>query len=257
MAFEQLGVVTITVDLSPGGAGRRNILSPRGSALTRLLELFDLYEIPATWGAAEPAATDQVEEILAAQARHEIALLGNATWVGAAAGRPHFAGELARRVTAARAAALNIRALLVAGVRVPREHYDLLIKHQLAVVRQPRVTSQRAVNDGQPLALRHGLWESPAACVIPRLGPIWGRGGAAARAAVRRAIASGGVVHVAFDVAALAADDPRMHTAESLLRYVARCCGRGALRAATLSNLAEEWSRPHAATPARSILRAA
>jgi hypothetical protein len=219
--------------------------------------LFDLYEIPATWGAAEPAATEVVEEILAAQGPHEIALLGNAAWVGAAAGRPHFAGELARRVTAARAMGLGLRALLLAATRVPREHYDLLIKHQMSVVRQPRATALRALGDLQPLPLRHGLWESPAACVLPRLGPIWGRGGVLARTAVRKAIASRGVAHVAFDVAALAADDPRMQAVEGLLRYVARSCGRGALRAATLSQLAEDWSRPHAANPARSILRAA
>jgi hypothetical protein len=257
MAFAHLGAVTISVDLTPAGAGRRSGLPLRGAILPRLLELFDLYEIPATWAAPEPAEAEAVPEILTAQVPHEIALLGNARWVGAAAGRPHFAGELARRVTAARAAGLDIHALLVSQVCVPREHYDLLVKQQLTVVRQPRFGVKRTFADLQPQALRHGLWESPAVCVIPRTAPIWGRGAASARAAVRKAIALQGVAHVAFDAAALAVHDPRLHAAESLLCYVARGCGRGLVRTATLSRSAEEWSQPSAATPARSILRAA
>src|SRR5262245_37156677 len=63
----------------------------------KLVELFDRYQIPATWGVADPAVSAATEVIAGASADHEIALLGESTWVGSTAGRTRFARELERR----------------------------------------------------------------------------------------------------------------------------------------------------------------
>jgi hypothetical protein len=65
------------------------------------------------------------------------------------------------------------------------------------------------------------------------------------------------VAHVTIDLAALAACDARLHTAQSILRRLAEAASRAVLEVMTLGALGEKMSRPKAAASARSILRAA
>jgi hypothetical protein len=203
----------------------------------------------------EPAESRAVECILNADTPHELALLGDAGWVGAEAGRMRFSQELARRIAAARDLGRSLQMLALRDVALPREHYDLLVKHQVSVVRQSRAGASLA--SLQPQALRHGVWESPPVVELPRQGHWFGKGALAARRAIHKAAALRGMAHVVFDLAAFEKHDFYLQAAENVLRTVARSCGRGVLRAATVRRLAAEWPRLPTTTPARSILRAA
>lgn len=263
MAREQLGTLTISVDLTTSGQERAAADRGETATLTRLLELFDLYDVPATWAAPDPAKAALRDRILAAEVGHEFAILGDAAWVGATAGRRCFATELAHRTVAARSAGLAIASLVVQDAVVPREHYDLLIKHNITVVRQPRRAANRWLADDQPRPLRHGVWETPPSIVMPRSGAfarhakLWGHGAGAVRSVTQRAVKLSCLAHLALDAGRLTREDPRLQAVENVLRFVARRCGRGALRTATLAPLAREWSSPARTFPARSILRAA
>ncbi len=257
MAAGRLGALAITVDLNLGGAGGKHGPKQETAILTRLLELFDLYELSATWAAAEPAQSDAIGRIRETGAAHEIALLGESTWVGSEAGRPQFARQLERRMGAACGAGLSLSTLALCGARVPRDHYDLLVKHSVCVVRQSRAGARRALAALQPQSLRHGVWEAPPSATLPQRGAWFGTGAGAGRGAVRKAIAMSGFAQIILDVAGLAERDPRLQAVESVLRYAARAVGRGQLRMESLSRLAAEWMQPLPTTPARSILRAA
>jgi hypothetical protein len=182
---------------------------------------------------------------------------GDEAWVGPTAGRRSFATELSRRTSAARDAGLTVHALATSGSRIPRDHYDLLVKHDIRVVRQPESGAGRRAGPVTPQSLRHGVWEIPPSAVLPRRGAWWGRGVGAARSAVRRIAAGAGIAHVVLDAAGLAIDDPRLHSVENILRLISRRRDAGVIHAATLTPLAEELGRPAASVPTRSILRAA
>ena len=64
-----------------------------------LAERLARYNLPASWAVADPAVSAATERLLHAGAAHEIAILGDRSWVGREAGRARFARELARRVT--------------------------------------------------------------------------------------------------------------------------------------------------------------
>lgn len=257
MAAGQLGALAITVDLDFGDARVQSISRQADAVLTRLLELFDLYEVAATWAATEPAGSDALARVRETDAGHEPALLGEPTWVGLAAGRTRFAQELARRVEAATNLGITLCTLAVCHARVPREHYDLLVKHGVSVVRQERTGGGRSLAALQPQTLRHGVWEIPSAVTLPDTGAWFGKGSVAGRNAVRKAIALTGLAHITLNLAGLAAHDPRLQAVESVLRCAARAVGRGVLRTATLGRLAHEWLAPQKNAPARSILRVA
>jgi hypothetical protein len=257
MEPEGLGAAVISIDVgSSRHAAVRRAARPE-TFVPRLVRLFDDFQIAATWAIAEPADDEATAHVLTAEVRHEIAILGDAGWIGESAGRPAFACNLARRIVTAQAAGISIRVLACGGACVPRTEYDLLVKHNIHLVRQPRPAAGNPFAALQPLPLRHGVWEAPATVEIPRANAWWGAGAGAAKNSFARAAATHGVAHVTIDLAALAACDARLHTAQSILRRLAEAASRAVLDVMTLGALGEKMSRPKAAASARSILRAA
>ncbi|MBW3595970.1 MAG: hypothetical protein KY475_01695 [Planctomycetes bacterium] len=249
MTREQMGVATVSVDVNFDGPAGRD------ATVTRLLELLDRYAVPATWALPAPGKCTIAPRVLESGASHEIAILGDARWVGQTAGRGRFALELARRASEARDAGFTVRGLAVTGAQVPRDHYDLLVKHGISAVRQPRSVPGRRLRHLQPQSLRHGVMEIPPSAVVPESRRWLSRG--AGRVAIVRAAAAAEVAHLVVDAARCATDDPRLRAVESALRDICRRCGDGTLRVATLDDLAEEATAAAPAVRARSILRAA
>jgi len=255
------GVLTLSVDLesddaSLGIAERRAL----DATIDRILELLEKYELPVTWGAAEPAHAAVAQRIIAGRPGHEIAILGDATWVGREAGRSLFGRELARRTAQARAAGLAVSSLMLKTAMLD-EHCDLAIKHEITALRHAgadRTTS--AARRFQPQTLRFGLWSFPVSLVLPQQSR-WlpgGGGGHAARALLNQAIVQRGLIQWAIDAPRLA---QRGYAAERLLarvlRYAERRRRQGVLEIATLGSVVEKLSVLHQSQPSRSILRSA
>jgi hypothetical protein len=99
-----------------------------------LLKLSAAYDTPVTWAVSDPAFSAAKEGILQSSLAHEIALLGDATWVGATAGRARFARELARRVSAAESQGISIQSLVLRDAE-PDDNLDLLRLHGIGALR--------------------------------------------------------------------------------------------------------------------------
>ena len=116
-----------------------------------LLKLSTAYEMPFTWAVSDPAFSAAKEAIVQSSLPQEIALLGDATWVGATAGRARFGRELARRVSAAEGHSVAIRSLVLRDAE-PDDNLDLLKRHGIDTIRlQPHpgrdaVTASRFAN---------------------------------------------------------------------------------------------------------------
>lgn len=78
-----------------------------------LVALLDSHGIAATWAVADPARSAATDAILDSRLAHEIAVLGDRTWLGWGAGGSRANRELARRISGAAARQIDIRTLVL------------------------------------------------------------------------------------------------------------------------------------------------
>ncbi|HEY3395775.1 MAG TPA: hypothetical protein VGK58_23940, partial [Lacipirellulaceae bacterium] len=130
---QRTGHFLLTVHLdSPSEAGSEK--HPKLAEFVRhILRLADETRLPVTWAVSDPAYSAATPLILRSAGAHELAILGDANWVGPTAGRTRFARELARRVSQARAAGINLKTL-VPRVDSVQPHIDLVIKQRISAV---------------------------------------------------------------------------------------------------------------------------
>ena len=229
----------------------------------RLVKLLDRLRVPATWAVADPAVSAATEVLLAAGAGHEIAILGDPTWVGQQAGRARFGRELARRVAHAKAAGIAISTLALRGTELA-DSLDLAVKQDISVVR-PNFREgsggwfSRPVSR-TPAAIRFGLWDVPASMRLP-CSSRWKFGGGGrrqARSGIDSAIANRGVFQIQVDALTLS-DRGNMaeHILEQILRHAIDRQRQGSLEIGTLATVARKLAGDRTVSPARSILHSA
>jgi len=251
------GTLALTIDLEftgpvTGLAQQRQL----DGTVSQLLEALRAHKLPATWAVADPAVSVSRSRIEAADRRHELAIGGDASWVGRAAGRGRFARELTRRIAHARAEGVSVRSLMLKS-DLPIEHCDLAIKEGIVAVR-PAGSAARAAS--LPRTLRFGLWEMPVASSLPGESR-WLPGGGGRRAAcfqIDEAIQSRGLVQIAIDAPRLAERGASaLRIVERVLEHAARRERHGLLDVTTLSGVTQHLAREHQSVPSRSILRPA
>lgn len=106
--------LTLSIDLeleigrtSSSDLARLDALTPD------LVDLLDAHSIVATWAVADPGRSAATEMILAATQPHEIAVLGDRSWIGWGAGGSRANRELTRRICGATERGINIRTLVL------------------------------------------------------------------------------------------------------------------------------------------------
>jgi hypothetical protein len=250
-----VGHVNITVQLDSIAGGRNLEQHQNMASVTRqLIAIMETARIPATWAVSDPAHSAATSLILKSAVDHELAILGDANWVGPTAGRTRFARELVRRVTQARAAGLNV-STLVPGAASIESHIDLVVKHQITAVaglNEP-VASRKFT---EPRALHYGVWEVPATTALPLPGTWFSSGKWSLWRSIRRTAKEAGLFHLLIDAAAIAALGRREESINNwLVRRISTLRDRGLVRVETLRTTAARLSDVPAVSPQRSILR--
>ena len=247
------GFVAISIDL--GNLQRQS--KAETEATVRLLLALQRHGVPATWAIADPGDCDLSDEILNTNCDHEIAILGDHTWVGRRAGRTRFARELTGRVEKARAAGIPVSTLAVRDARLD-QHLDLLVKHRISVVRDAKSDVSQAIGV-RPRSLRYGVLQAPATYQLPAANRWWqSTPVGVARKAIQRASVSNEIAHVVFDMERIATGGgSAQRCVEQVLQFVSRRASQTSLVAVSLRRLAEIYSPQRQITQSRSILRAA
>ena len=253
-----VAVVLISVDLELN-IPQRLALSERSLDLVTptLLNLFERYDIAATWALADPAVSAATEGIMSGQPDHEIAVLGDPTWVGPTAGRQRFSRELARRYQSARAAGVSVSTLALRNID-RMCHFDLLVKHGVSIVRGSQLNGLTHSLHSGPVPMRFGVWNLAPNCVLPATRWTWraDHGLSTAQRAIRSAIRSHNTVHLMIDAAGLGETGRRgFRMVERLLRHIADRRDRRQLESATLAAMARMLTPCRTEQPTRSILR--
>ncbi len=249
--------LSISIDLEPDHVGG-SVTEQRAldDVSLALVELCARHRLPATWGVADPAVSALRIRIERLSVRHELAILGDTSWVGGVAGRGRFARELARRVTHARSEGISITSLAL-RTELPVEHADLAIKEGIVALRQP--LSANGARHVQKI--RFGLWGFNAQATLPGASR-WLPGGGGlrgARLAVDRAIADRSQAHLAIDAARLAERGASsLRLVERALAHAARRRDANLIQVLTLGAIVARLSGDNVAQqPSRSILRPA
>ena len=255
------GTLTLSVDLEYDVA---HVALPQQRVLEeltgQLLDLFAAYAMPVTWAVADPAVSAARQRVAAPRMGHELAILGDESWVGRAAGRGRFARELQRRAARARNEGLTIDTLVLKTV-LPIDHCDLAIKEGIIAARH--LSAAHLANSPrrlQPQTLRFGLWGFPVSITLPGASR-WlpgGGGTRAARFAIDEAISSNGLVQLVVDAPRLAArGQAAVRVLQRVVAHAERRRRHGLLEVATLGATARKLACAHQGQPSRSILRPA
>ncbi len=244
------GILTISIDVD-GDAGRapHNVLPA--------LEMLHKHQLPATWALADPAST-LAERIVRDATKHEIGLLGDASWIGRAAGRGRFAHKLAERAQRAAAGGVQVTTLAVVNAHLG-DQADLAIKHGITAVRHGELET-KSTRTANGRALHNGLWNFPVGIMLPGASR-WlpgGAGGGRVRSAVEHATSGRAMFHLVVDAGRLAARGRgALRVLDGVLRFVAGRRATGALDVLTMQGAVERLAGQYQAQPSRSILRAA
>ena len=255
-------VISIDLELVPGQRLRLDDQRRLASMTDSLIEALRDFRLAATWAVADPAVSAATEAIRAAAENnnddddaHDIAVLGDHTWIGPQAGRTRFARELSRRVLRAQVAGIGVSTLVVRDA-VLCDHLDLLVKHGITAVRDTRPLPSGTPYGAEPV--RYGVWRMGA---THRLGDLAaGRLGAsgAIRRAVSRAAARAEACHLVIDAAQLArAGKGAPQRLQRVLRHIARLRDREELSVRTMAQTARTLMPARGRRAARSILHRA
>ena len=252
-------VISIDLELAPRQRMRLDDQRRLASTTDVLIEALRNCGIAATWAVADPAVSAATDAILAAaqdrNAGHDVAVLGDPTWIGPQAGRTRFARELSRRVLRAQVAGIKVSTLVVREVALS-DHLDLLVRYGITAVRDAHTARCVATCGAEPV--RYGVWRMRAThglgdVAAGRLGAT----GALRRAIVRSATRSE-ACHLAIDAAQLAlAGTGAQRRFERVLRSIAQLRDREELSVRTMAQTARLLVPVRARRPAHSILRPA
>ena len=253
-----VGCLHLTVEASPVG-GTCHLAEHRsvGEVTKQLVTLLDAHRLPATVATHEPGRSPLTSLLALSQVRHELALLGDCDWIGQAAGRTRFARELVRRVSQARKAGVDI-ATIVPRATIVGDHLDLIAKQQIRAVVGATPIGGRTYRPARPQSLHYGVWEFSATERLPRPRTWLSDGGWKLVRGIRNAARDAATFHLVIDASANDQQArPMLAMLTRLLRRVARLRDRGLLRVETLGEATARLADLPAATPQRSILRAA
>lgn len=252
-----VGHLLITVRLDSAATGQKLGLHQQLAGVTRrLISLADSERLPITWAVSDPAHSAATSLILQSPIEHEMAILGDETWVGATAGRTRFARELARRLAQARFVELEVTSL-VPHVASIESQIDLVVKQQITAV-----AGFEAPESGRrllaPRALHYGIWEVPISENLPLQKSHFFNGKRSLWKRVRRTIRDAGTFHIMIDaptVAEAGAGSEKMIA--WLAKRIALLRDRGMIHVETMRSMSARLSDVPAVRPQRSILRTA
>jgi hypothetical protein len=257
----RVGRFMLSVHLDPVADGHGFVHEKELARLTRhLIDLADAHSLPVTWAVSDPAYSAATPSIQRSAVNHELAILGDASWLGPMAGRTRFARELARRVSHARDAGIPVTTLVPRVASIER-HIDLVVKQRIAAVSgyaQEYDWSSGRGSRRTPRALHYGVWELPVSGGFPT-GKHWlFPSGWLTWRQIRRAAIDAATYHLAIDAPSLLEEGERsLQTVAWLARRVAMLRTRGMLDVETLGEAAARLADVPTVSPQQSILRRA
>lgn len=240
MSRDAAGRITFSIDLEPSLDLPEELTAEFDAVSRRLLSLFDRHKLAATWAVADPGRSIARDDIRRSPQGHEIAVLGERSWLSDQVGRNLQARELNRRLQGARNAGLSVSTLVLRDVELA----DHTWMRDLGV-RTVRTTPVDDLAEG----VASGVWRLPA-----RAGWLerW-----FLRRRVARQLSRVELLHIALEAShyAEAGAGTGLLFLDEVLELVTAAARKGKLRVITLGKNTDELAP--VLGPTRSALRPA
>jgi hypothetical protein len=253
-----VGHFCVTVQLDPVADAHSIERHSELAELTReLIGIMDMHRVPATWAVSDPAHSAATPLVIRSSVDHELAILGDANWIGPMAGRTRFARELSRRIAQARAAGIDVHTIVPRAASIER-NIDLVVKQRITAVAGVETPANHTHHIATPRALHYGIWELPFTSKLPQPATWLSTGGWSTWRHIRRAAKDAAMYHLLIDAPALCEEGRRpIKTIDWVMRRVSLLRDRGMLRVETLGAAAARIAAVPSAKPQQSILRRA
>jgi len=231
------------------------------SMLDRLTRLIGSSELPVTWAVGESLFGELHERFESQTAVHELAVLGDDSWLGQTKSRGTIVRKLNAVVEAAATMERTATSLLLQGVALDAD-FDLLAKHGINLVARDEAdardskTTASADRTTQVRTLRFGVWELATTVKLPRPSSRLGLVGGNVGRLIDRAVSRGELSHVVIDGQAILDNPGELRSLERLLERLAFQQRQGGLRVQTLSSISAQLGPSQVRSSATSILRA-
>lgn len=267
---ERAVALSIHFSCSPAGENGDKVDDTRSrdassTNIERFVELATSSQLPFTWGVDESLYGELHQQFAVSVAQQELAILGDASWLGQAKSRGAMVRKLNSAVAVADLSDFTPKSLILQGVSLDAD-FDLLAKHGINIVACDETVGSNAgqhesLNQSPPTQAssvrtrRFGVWELPATVRLPQVASRLSLLGGGVNRQIDRALTKDEVTHIVIDGLAVAENPAELRNVERLLERLARQQEQGKLKVHTLSNLASQLGQSRDRTSATSILR--
>lgn len=211
-------------------------------AAARLFELFGQYNLPVTW-AADLYQFRNITRLMRQQSLpHELAILGDSSWVSPSGNRLMFCRQLSDRMRGARDERSPVTSLVLSDVDLC-DHFDLLVKHRISMVRPAPHTGPLVPGQLQPKSTRFGVWQAPTATQLAASAPPGWWSDIKLRRALKRCGHGGGIMHLAVNAEQMGTETGDFGQLERICKLASQQKEQGNLTCLTLQQLAQQAQR--------------
>lgn len=223
----------------------------------QMLDLLDQQQMPATWGLANPALSAAREAILSSPQRHELAVLGDRTWIGQGTVRSRLEREISRRFAGAQKSGLPARTLLLRHEGEPLD-LSLLYASGITAIRGPaRLLAETPATPSESRE-RYGVYHPVQVWQVPAKVQWWHLQWWRFAQRLESACVHGESLHLVLDAARLV--KAGSHGVLGMAKVLARIAAyrqSGSLEVATIGDLAARKVSRRITPAARSLLKPA
>lgn len=250
MSASNPAFLTLSIDLELEiGRATPGQLQWLGDLTPELVALLDAHGFAATWAVADPARSAATESILASIQPHEIAVLGDRSWLGWGAGGSRANRELTRRISGAAENQIAIRTLVLHNESSFANGLQLS-ELGIRTVRQP--IGHEVLRPVSLMGLAKGLLvaEQVQRLALPNWWSWWeGESPLAARCRQRSLLPDRANCHLGIDAQQLCAAGPRgLHRLANALAELSELRSEHGLQVLTL----RQWNELRAAPERRA-----
>jgi hypothetical protein len=238
------GCVVFSVDVPDQGVEE--------SRVRELFELFNSQHLPATWATGLKHARLVSSFARESGVSHEVAVLGDATWLPGKNSRRTFYRALVERMRGFRDERAHVTTLALDKVDL-FDHLDLLVKHRISMVRCDSTTGGPEIQCRKPRSLRFGVWQAPPARRLTGRSNIGWWTTMNIRRLIHRCSRRGGIVHLLLQADELL----NRGMLETILRCVANRHKNDSLGCLTLQQLSRQVQMQPPRITSQSLLNRA
>ncbi len=226
----------------------------------QLLSLFDEHQIPVTWASPLSMVAHVVEMMQISKTPHELAILGDASWLEDGQRRAVVIESIEDFVELARQNHQVVNSIVLRDSRGTM-HHEIFAKHGLSIVRTPVEDGVATHASRDPVTSRNGCWNVAANAVFPSAGALLGRFdiGFRAKQILRRSLKRKAAEHLSISAAAMVAQPKSVQALTRIVQHVVRLSNAKSIQCETLRQAVVRWQPAQAVNSKsqHSVLRPA